>query len=227
MYIALLDKDIQQVDAKKYREHLTILRRQTQIVEHRVRSFINYTKTLDTGIAKQLFGKSPWQRGTDRVDLPELVREVVREISSFAQVNKLDFNVSVRTPQGRPFPVVIGAYEELKDVVVNLAHNAIKYSLDGSRVNINLTVERNFAVMTMENIGVPIPLADRERIFEFSYRTAEARALRTAGTGIGLAITRSIVENHGGMIQLKGSEFWDRREGRNYNRNTFEVRLPL
>jgi signal transduction histidine kinase/ligand-binding sensor protein len=226
LYIALLRKDVRKMDPEKVRKHLDIVSRQTAILEHRVRSFINYTKTFDSGIAKQLFGKSPWQRGSDKLNLLELAEEVAAEIDSFAEVNEQKISVLRPRLPGREFPTVVGSYEEIKDVIINLLHNAIKYSGRRTSITVRFEIRRKEICMTVESYGVPIGEADRERIFDFSYRTKEARALKTAGTGIGLSIARSIVENHGGVIRVKESTFWDRRDGETLNRNVFEVCLP-
>jgi signal transduction histidine kinase/ligand-binding sensor protein len=226
LYIALLRKDVRKLDPEKVHQHLDIVSRQTAILEHRVRSFINYTKTFDSGIAKQLFGKSPWQRGSDKLSLLEIAQEVAGEIESFAEANEQKITVLRPKLPGREFPTIIGAYEEIKDVIINLLHNAIKYSGRKTTITVRFEIRRQEVCMTVESFGVPIADEDRERIFEFSYRTQEARALKTAGTGIGLSIARSIVENHGGVIRVKESTFWDRRDGQTLNRNVFEVRLP-
>jgi signal transduction histidine kinase len=226
MYIALMQKDMEKLDPAKLRKHLEIVSRQTAILEHRVRSFINYTKTLDTGIAKQLFGKSPWQRGSDKINLLTLTEEVVREIGSFAEANDQKIVISYKQPPGKEFPTITGSYDEIRDVVINMIHNAIKYSAHGTKIVLRFEARRKAIQLSVESIGVPIDPKDKERIFEFSYRTEAARALRTAGTGIGLSIARSIVENHGGTIRLAESTFFARREGRTLNRNVFEVTLP-
>lgn len=226
MYIALMQQDMEKLDPAKLRKHLEIVSRQTAILEHRVRSFINYTKTLDTGIAKQLFGKSPWQRGSDKISLPKLTEEVVREIGSFADANRQRLVLSHKRTPGKEFPTIIGSYDEIRDVVINLIHNAIKYSAHNTKIVIRFEARRKEVCLKIESIGVPIESKDKERIFEFSFRTEAARALRTTGTGIGLSIARSIVENHGGSIRLNESTFFARRDGRTLNRNVFEVALP-
>jgi signal transduction histidine kinase len=226
MYIALMQKGTEKLDPDKLRKHLEIVARQTAILEHRVRSFINYTKTLDTGIAKQLFGKSPWQKGTDKINLLQLVEEVVREIGSFAEANRQQLVISHKQTPGREFPTITGSYDEIRDVVINLIHNAIKYSAPGTKIVLRFELRRGEVALLVESIGIPVEPKDKERIFEFSYRTEAARAMRTAGTGIGLSIARSIVENHGGTIRLADSTFFARRDGQTLNRNTFEVTLP-
>lgn len=226
MYIALMQKDMEKLDPAKLRKHLEIVSRQTAILEHRVRSFINYTKTLDTGIAKQLFGKSPWQRGSDKISLPAVTEEVVREIGSFAEANQQKIAISSKQTPGKEFPTITGSYDEIRDVVINLIHNAIKYSAPSTKIIIRFESRRKEVSLRIESIGVPIEPKDKDRIFEFSYRTEAARALRTTGTGIGLSIARSIVENHGGTIRLSESTFFARRDGRTLNRNVFEVTLP-
>ena len=73
------------------------------------------------------------------------------------------------------------------------------------------------AVLTVSDTGLGIPAADRERIFERFFRTASATEHVIPGTGLGLTISKAIVEAHGGSIAV------DSEEGRGA---TFTVRLP-
>jgi heavy metal sensor kinase len=102
--------------------------------------------------------------------------------------------------------------DRLKQVLINLIDNAIKYSKPEQRID--LIVERvdKQAVIRVRDRGIGIPLQDRGRIFERFYRVDEDRARTTGGYGLGLAIAKTLVEGMGGKITVRstvgeGSEF--------------------
>ncbi len=83
-----------------------------------------------------------------------------------------------------------------------LLDNALRYGHRGGRVDVRVQCERNEAVLEVEDDGIGIPPADRERVFDRFYRGAEARAHRSDGSGLGLAIAAWIAERHGGSIRV-------------------------
>jgi heavy metal sensor kinase len=102
--------------------------------------------------------------------------------------------------------------DRLKQVIINLLDNAIKYS--EAAQPIDLIVERidKQAVIRVRDRGIGIPLQDLSRIFERFYRVDEDRARTTGGYGLGLAIAKTLVEGMGGKIMVRstfgeGSEF--------------------
>jgi heavy metal sensor kinase len=102
--------------------------------------------------------------------------------------------------------------ERLKQVLINLLDNAIKYST--ATQPIDLIVERidKQAIIRVRDRGIGIPLQDRGRIFERFYRVDKDRARTTGGYGLGLAIVKTLVEGMGGKIMVRstvgeGSEF--------------------
>ncbi len=102
--------------------------------------------------------------------------------------------------------------DRLKQVLINLIDNAIKYS--GSEQPIDLIVERidRQAIIRVRDRGIGISLQDRGRIFERFYRVDKDRARTTGGYGLGLAIAKTLVEGMGGKITVQstlgeGSEF--------------------
>lgn len=102
--------------------------------------------------------------------------------------------------------------DRLKQVLVNLIDNAVKYS--DSTFPIKLIVERGDrqTILRVRDQGVGIPLQDQSRIFERFYRVDEARARSTGGHGLGLAIVKTLIEGMGGNITVrsqpgKGTEF--------------------
>lgn len=102
--------------------------------------------------------------------------------------------------------------ERMAQVVDNLVSNAVKYSRRGGHVRIRLALEDDAIVLTVADDGIGISAADSERLFTRFYRTRQAEELAIQGVGLGLSITRSIVEAHGGTIDLSselgvGSEF--------------------
>jgi heavy metal sensor kinase len=102
--------------------------------------------------------------------------------------------------------------DRLKQVLINLIDNAVKYS--GSEQPIILSVDRidGQAILRVRDRGIGIPLQDQSRIFERFYRVDEARARTTGGHGLGLAIVKTLVEGMGGSISVQsklgaGTEF--------------------
>jgi len=106
----------------------------------------------------------------------------------------------------------------IAQVLGNLLSNAVKFTPESGRVEVRLGTEEGQVVLAVTDTGAGIPVADRERIFERFYRTAIARRQAIQGTGLGLTITRAIVEAHNGTIAVESDE------GRG---STFTVRLPL
>ena len=115
-------------------------------------------------------------------------------------------------------PAVAVDPARIAQLLGNLLSNAIKFTPDGGRVEVRLGTDGDRAVLAVADTGVGIPAADRERVFERFFRTEIATQHAIQGTGLGLTITKAIVEAHNGTIAV------DSEEG---GGSTFTVRLPL
>lgn len=102
-------------------------------------------------------------------------------------------------------PQVEGDAASLEQVVFNLLDNALSYTPEGGRVNVEVDDDANGAVVHVEDNGIGIPDDDLSRVFERFYRVDKARSRAEGGTGLGLAIVKHIVENHGGYIEVESN----------------------
>lgn len=116
-----------------------------------------------------------------------------------------------------PGIVVIGDEERLRQMVKNLLENAVTYTPKNGRVRLSLRGDGGVVRLTVEDTGIGIAESDLPRVFDRFYRGAEARAMRSEGVGLGLAIVRYVVEGHGGRIAASA------RDGGGTN---FTVTLP-
>jgi len=132
------------------------------------------------------------------VDLPQLVAEVIDQLAPRSPRH------SLRSTFAPNFPIVRGDADQLRRALFNLVQNAVKYSPNGGEVLIAGEMRRlevgTFAVVRVIDHGIGIPPGEEERIFERFHRSDTRLARSTAGVGLGLYITRSIVEGHGGRI---------------------------
>jgi two-component system phosphate regulon sensor histidine kinase PhoR len=94
---------------------------------------------------------------------------------------------------------VRGDEARLGQVLVNLVHNAVKFSPDGGEVRIEVRPAEEGVEVAVVDHGIGIPAADRTRVFERFYKVDRAR-VRGGGTGLGLSIARHVVQGHGGRI---------------------------
>lgn len=93
--------------------------------------------------------------------------------------------------------------DRLKQVLINLIDNAVKYSEADQPIDLILEGTEQQAIIQVRDRGVGIPLQDQSRIFERFYRVDEARARSTGGHGLGLAIVKTLVEGMGGTISVR------------------------
>lgn len=148
-------------------------------------------------------GRLPLQESA--VDLDTLIVDVYHQTKVLSQ--------TVRVRLLPPEPVrVKGDPDRLKQVLLNLVTNALKYTPDGGEVVLSLTVEGGYAFLRVSDTGIGIPKDDLPYIFERFYRVDKARARQVGGAGLGLSIAKWIVEAHHGRIWVesevgKGSTF--------------------
>ena len=145
-----------------------------------------------------------------RVNLLELAQETLAQLSLLAE----EKNVRLHDPQGHAV-FVSGDRGRLKQVLVNLIDNAIKYTPEGGHVRVALAVHAARARLTVKDTGVGIPADQLDDIFRRFYRISTGRGI--TGSGLGLSIARSICQAHGGTLM-------GRSEGG--GGSSFSVELP-
>jgi signal transduction histidine kinase len=113
---------------------------------------------------------------------------------------------------------VLGDSDRLKQLILNLVDNAIKYTPAGGKVMMSLSKEDGRAQLVVEDTGIGIPAVDLPHIFDRFYRVDKARTRAQGGSGLGLSIAKWIVEAHGGRIEV---------ESKVGAGTTFRVYLPV
>jgi signal transduction histidine kinase len=148
-----------------------------------------------------------------RFDLAELAATTADQMSLLAE----DKHVSVACDTGGGVTVE-GDRARLKQVVVNLLDNAIKYTPSGGRVALSVRREGDYAVLDITDTGVGIPADALPHVFKRFFRVDGSRSREQGGAGLGLSIVKSICTAHGAVIEVSSAP------GRG---STFRIKQPL
>ncbi len=141
--------------------------------------------------------------------LIKLIREIIEEYRYFAKASNISLNLNVK----EDIPSVFCDRDYIKQALTNILDNAIKYTEDKGRVDISISREDSKVLVEVKDTGVGIPKEDQKRIFQKFFRSKNIMRTQTAGSGLGLYITRAIIKESGGKIGFiskegVGTTFW-------------------
>jgi signal transduction histidine kinase len=172
-----------------------------------------------TDLIDNLLEVSRVQAGTfnleisDEVSLPQLAAATIRRFSSQTDKHQL----SAEFPHD--FPTIYADERRLTQVLNNLVSNAIKYSPEGGQIVISGEVHPQHVTVSVRDQGIGIPSHEQHRIFQQFSRLDNALSRKTEGTGLGLFLSKAIIEAHRGRIWFANNE--------NGQGTTFTFSLPI
>jgi signal transduction histidine kinase len=146
-------------------------------------------------------------------DLNALARATTEQMQLLASEKRI--SLSCATTASVP---AIGDETRIKQVLVNLLDNALKYTSINGHVVVSTETQGGCAVLTVSDDGVGIPEESLPHVFERFYRAEKARSRGTAGFGLGLSLVQAVCRAHDGEVTIESTE------GRG---TTVRVRLPL
>jgi len=149
----------------------------------------------------------------DDVDLTRVVSQAVESARPRAEAGGVRLDTALAD-----VPLVKGAPDRLAQLLDNLISNAIKFTPPDGSVTVRLAAADGAVSIEVSDTGIGVPEAERERLFERFFRSQTALERQIQGTGLGLHISKAIVEAHGGRIGV------DSNEG---SGTTFVVELPV
>ncbi len=225
--IAKLDASFQQVrrfsaDAShELRTPLTVMKGETELALRRPRAAEDYQLVLESNLEEidrltrtvdELLFLSRADLGEVKmaslpVRLDELIQDVHKQASVLGQEHGAQVSLGPLASA-----TVLGDELRLRELLLNLVDNAVKYSKPGGRVEVGLAADGGWARLSVSDQGIGIAPEAQARIFDRFYRTNEARTHAKQGTGLGLAICKWIAESHKGRIEVqsepnRGSRF--------------------
>jgi signal transduction histidine kinase len=176
-------------DSETRRHYLGIVDAQARRLSQLIDDFLD-VRTIEEG---------RFERARDVVDFGTLLRDEATLYSLQSERHQLALDLP-----DTPMPV-LGNADRLRQVIGNLLSNAIKYSPQGGLVEVTAGVHGDAVRVEVRDEGIGIPTEQQARIFTKFFR-ADAAASGIAGTGLGLAVSRDIVESHGGQIGFRSAE---------------------
>jgi len=205
------------------RTPLTILRGETEVALRWAKDPEEFRKTLASNmeeinrmgriiedlltLAKSESGELPLV--LTQFSFCDLIQELYLQARTLAETKRITVGLQLQVTEEI---MLRGDELRLRQMFLNLISNAIKYTVDGGRVDIAVVTDSGFVVISIADTGIGIPEEHLPHIFDRFYRIDEARNREDGGTGLGLSIVKWIVDAHHGNIRVnstpgKGSTF--------------------
>jgi len=137
-----------------------------------------------------------------------IIQDFVREVFESLSIKAISQNIEFSIKKGCESPLVVFAdKEKIRQVLINLLDNSIKYGKPGGHIVASMyKVDEKHILIEISDDGIGIPEKNLQRIFERFYRTEGGRSRDITGSGLGLAICKHIIEAHGQTIHVRSTE---------------------
>lgn len=199
-YLTVLEEEVQE----QQRGYLNNITRNAMRLRSLIDDMLNM-QYLESGLVSL---------SEDSVNLNEMVAQLVQDMALMAGEKNLEIKVEI--PED--FPEMVADRYKLDLIIMNLLHNAIKFTPEEGQVTFRAWTEGDQAVISVNNTGTVIPPAERERIFDRFYQIESSLTRQHGGIGLGLSIVRGMVEVCGGKIRVESDA---------ENGTTFTFTIPL
>ena len=187
-YVELLtDPELEDLTERQTRM-LEVVYRNTERLRRLVEDLLSLSSS-DSGLTPE------W---TAQLDVDEALSNVRAALAPLLRGRELTLEVDV----ARDLPEVIGRPDQLERILDNLLSNAVKFTPDGGRVRVTVDTHNDALVIVVEDTGHGIPEDELPYVFDRFFRTRTASDLAIQGTGLGLAVTKALVEEQGGTVVL-------------------------
>jgi len=203
-YIQMIQKQTLGDVTKEQKNALNVVLRNTDRLDHLIQDILDISR-LESGAMKFV---------TEETDINKLINDVSETMQSSAE-NK---NIEINTEISDKLPDLFIDQERIKQVIINLVNNAIKFSPDGSIINIRAKKDEENILFEVQDFGKGIPQGKEKKIFKPFYQVDSGMDRKFGGAGLGLAISRGVVVAHGGDIWVES------KEGKG---STFKFTLPV
>jgi len=185
---------------EEVKEFYSMLGEETNHLRELIEDILDFSKMMG---GKKVYRKEP-------TSLTEIIEEAHARFDVKARAQ--GFSVSLKLPS-EPVTLMLDG-KAIRQVVLNLLDNALKYSGDSREIVVGMNVSSKEVVLSVQDFGIGIPSQEKEKIFEKFYRVGQGMVRDTqGGVGLGLAMVKHIVEGHGGRVTFisadgKGSTFF-------------------
>ncbi len=197
-YMQMLLKQSLGEITEEQKQALKVILRNTTRLDNLIQDILDISR-LESGTMKFL---------PEQTDLQKMIREISETMQSSADLKNIKINVDIE----KGIPELTIDQGRIKQVLMNLVNNAIKFSPQRAVINIRAKREEDNVLFEVQDFGRGIPKDKQEKIFETFYQVESGKNMKFGGAGLGLSISRGIVLAHDGRIWVestpgKGSTF--------------------
>ena len=187
-YAETLDDGVGDLPPEMEKRFLGVILNESDRMAHILQDLLTLSR-FDSGRSELRLTRFPFAQAVD-----DTYQAVLMDAQNHAHTVELSLPDSL--------PRVRADRERIMQVMMNIVSNAIKYTPDGGRIVLSAGQSGDKVWMEVDDNGIGIPDADRERIFERFYRVDKARSRQSGGTGLGLSIAQEIMRRHDGRLYL-------------------------
>jgi signal transduction histidine kinase len=170
-------------------------------------------------IINSLLVVSRLEAGAIKLNLDEIeIHEIVDNTVELLRPQIVAKNLKLKVSVDPDLPLVEGDNQWINQVILNLLSNAYKYTPSGGKITISAKTKDDFLYIKIMDSGIGMSTDEQKKLFTKFFRVENPETIESGGTGLGLWISRSLVEMHGGEIMVISKP----RKG-----STFTIKLPI